>query len=652
MRVCNGIPMRYVLFFLLNTFSIAVFSAIRTWDGSSSSAFNTGANWSGNTMPGSGDDAVMNNTGNAPLLDMSRSVTNFTINSGTFDLGGNTLTITGNATFTAGTITNGTILINGTGTTTFTGTTFNANVTLTVTASNIYFNGGTFHCNVTATNNTSGTNNCNGGCVFNGNVTLIMPGTGDWRLGYNTAADDFNGNLYIRKTVTTTGSVRVGQVYGATVAGNLDFTGTVENTCMGCAGGVITLDGTTDQYIYGSSSYLNIIQNLTVNKSAGRVYLDQPLTIDNGVLTLTSGIIVSTTTSYVHFENYSAALAVSGGSDNSYIDGPARFYDGFAAGGVQLGSFTFPIGDGGHIFPIEISASDATIFQAEAIDGDPDATYSRSSKDGTLDHINKQMYWKLDRTSGTSNVTVKLHWNANSGGISTLADLRVARWNGTTWKDHGNGATTGNTTAGTVASSAAVTSFSPFALASTSTNNPLPVDMLSFNAVNNNNQTVSVNWQTASEINSDYFELQRSSDLTNWRSLTHVASAGNSTATKNYFYLDKEPTTKNYYRLTQFDLDGIPTEYGPVYVELDPIDKKEATIKYVQPNKLTYYIPTPQQVSIELINVLGQTVRQIMPLQPHAAGTYIIDAGNLGPGVQFIRMNFNDSSFIEKVVGF
>jgi hypothetical protein len=84
----------------------------------------------------------------------------------------------------------------------------------------------------------------------------------------------------------------------------------------------------------------------------------------------------------------------------------------------------------------------------------------------------------------------------------------------------------------------------------------LPVELLSFNGECNEGQ-VSLNWQTATEYNSDYFEVEKSRDGMNWQVLTTVNAAGNSTQLLNYEAIDANVMeVNNYYRLIQVDIDG------------------------------------------------------------------------------------------------
>jgi hypothetical protein len=94
----------------------------------------------------------------------------------------------------------------------------------------------------------------------------------------------------------------------------------------------------------------------------------------------------------------------------------------------------------------------------------------------------------------------------------------------------------------------------------------LPVELLSFDGSCNDN-VITLNWKTAFEHNSQYFEIQKSRDGENWSSLTTVGSAGNSTQELSYETKDHNAIDgNNYYKLIQYDIDGQFKEYGPVNV--------------------------------------------------------------------------------------
>jgi hypothetical protein len=85
---------------------------------------------------------------------------------------------------------------------------------------------------------------------------------------------------------------------------------------------------------------------------------------------------------------------------------------------------------------------------------------------------------------------------------------------------------------------------------------PLPVELLSFDAKPSDSQ-VYVEWATASETNSSFFEVQRSSDGTNFLPIGRVQAAGFSNNRIDYGFVDDDPLPGlSYYRLRQVDTDG------------------------------------------------------------------------------------------------
>jgi hypothetical protein len=85
---------------------------------------------------------------------------------------------------------------------------------------------------------------------------------------------------------------------------------------------------------------------------------------------------------------------------------------------------------------------------------------------------------------------------------------------------------------------------------------PLPVQLINFNAAKATGKVV-LTWTTAQEINSDYFDVQRSTDATNWKSVAIVKAAGNSGTIRNYHTEDAGSFTGNvYYRIKMVDKDA------------------------------------------------------------------------------------------------
>jgi|GEM_PF-2459477 len=93
----------------------------------------------------------------------------------------------------------------------------------------------------------------------------------------------------------------------------------------------------------------------------------------------------------------------------------------------------------------------------------------------------------------------------------------------------------------------------------------LPVNLVSFNAEAVSNG-IELTWQTASESNSDRFEIERSTNGINYSNIGTVAAAGNSSSLLTYNFTDANPVNgNNFYRLRQVDIDG-QANYSQVVV--------------------------------------------------------------------------------------
>lgn len=87
--------------------------------------------------------------------------------------------------------------------------------------------------------------------------------------------------------------------------------------------------------------------------------------------------------------------------------------------------------------------------------------------------------------------------------------------------------------------------------------NPLPVEMLVFTGRKNGTEIL-LNWETASELNNDYFIIERATDEMAFTEIGRVDGNGNSTQGNSYTFIDSDPAEgNNYYRLKQTDYNGM-----------------------------------------------------------------------------------------------
>ena len=115
----------------------------------------------------------------------------------------------------------------------------------------------------------------------------------------------------------------------------------------------------------------------------------------------------------------------------------------------------------------------------------------------------------------------------------------------------------------------------------------LPIELSTFNGVNKEKSNY-LYWVTLSENNSSHFNLEKSEDGENWTTITTLNAAGNSSNENDYKFTDyKVDPIINYYRLQQYDFNGVYKTYGPISINNMRLEK---------PNL------------IKVVNMLGQEV--------------------------------------------
>lgn len=333
----------------------------------------------------------------------------------------------------------------------------------------------------------------------------------------------------------------------------------------------------------------------------------------------------------------------SGANNNSYVNGQV----------IKVGTqaFTFPVGAGGYYRPVSISAPSVATdhFTAQYFLTDASPTYTHTSKDATIDHIGRCEYWILNRTGGSSNVNVTLSWNATSCGVTNLADLLVARWDAgqAKWKNEGNGGTTGNTTSGTVVSSGAVSVFSPFTLASLTTSNPLPIELVNFNCGNSKNSNT-LSWTTATESNNDYFAIERSTNGAEFVQIAKVDGAGNSLNTLNYSYRDENSLKGiSYYRLKQVDFNGKFT-YSEICSVTNNGDGNIVFYPNPVKNSLTIDYEFSEKPISNVISITDVTGKLVSVTSSFADYRVTLDCSDLAEGIYFLKVLIGEREVVNK----
>ncbi len=173
----------------------------------------------------------------------------------------------------------------------------------------------------------------------------------------------------------------------------------------------------------------------------------------------------------------------------------------------------------------------------------------------------------------------------------------------------------------------------------------LPVELTKFEGLYSLGK-VKLNWQTATEINNDYFEVQRATVQQDFQTIGKVEGNGDSDALIDYEFEDLRPVNGiNYYRLKQVDFDG-KFEYSPIVVVYTSIMVPKFDI-YPNPAESYVFISTNVPLSGSDLRVynLNGTEMNLLITDPQK-----IDVSGLSTGLYIMKVSTPVETFNLKFV--
>jgi hypothetical protein len=177
----------------------------------------------------------------------------------------------------------------------------------------------------------------------------------------------------------------------------------------------------------------------------------------------------------------------------------------------------------------------------------------------------------------------------------------------------------------------------------------VPVELTSFTAETSENEII-LNWTTATELNNQGFEIDRSFDNETFEKIGFVPGFGTTTESKSYTYKITEFTSGiQYYRLKQIDFDG-SYEYSEV-IEVEGISPDQFALLQNYPNpfnpstSIKFSLAGDSNVKLKLYNMLGQEVAELINTEI-SSGNHQIDfnATNLSSGTYFYVLEANGNN--------
>lgn len=600
------------------------------------------------------------------------------VNNGTFSAGGATFN-------TSSQSISGSATVSFSGTVTVTGVTVSntnsVSVSMTGTAAGTLQGNGTWTQGINSTLNYSGStitvntfNASNSGNTVNYNLTsggqniyspsastyyhLTLSGTGN-QIKALLANTIVSGNLSIQNTARFSVST-----YSLSVAGNWNNTSTngdpfIEGTQT------VTFNGSAAQTITNTgNAFGTVFNSLTLNNtfatspqitiSSGNVVVggSGTLTMTKGNINLNGNTLTIGTTAAAP-----GTLSHAGASTNGWAYG-GTFTRYFNTGTIANGSVIgfFPMGTSADFRPFYVSNPATGISTGGRISlthtGLSTTSNSNITDGASTISLRSDSYW----TCSTSGIVSGGNFNLNAGGtgfgtVGNVNDLRLclsASVVGTAGVNSGTlispmAQRTGLTTAN-LSNNFYIGSVNMF-------RTPLPIELISFTGVAKN-YGVSLQWQTQSELNNNFFTVLHSTTGSDFVPVGTVAGNGTTNIAHSYTLTDYHPVLgTNYYKLQQTDFDGktssfeviavAVTEVSPIKIYPNPVAQSQ--FLHVEMDGLQPNAPAPLQV----VNLQGiSLIQTAVGTDENGSLNASLAADTLSPGVYILSIGNTRYRFV------
>jgi len=179
---------------------------------------------------------------------------------------------------------------------------------------------------------------------------------------------------------------------------------------------------------------------------------------------------------------------------------------------------------------------------------------------------------------------------------------------------------------------------------STACNNVLPIKLKEFSGKNINTENI-LKWVTSSEINNDFFTIERSSDGYYWEIIDVIEGAGNSNINLNYSYRDKNIDADKiyYYRLKQTDFDNKYTYSKVISITANNNIENSFNIYPNPSDNGIFNINSDESLIVEIYNSNGSIIY-------NGTSNYVIDISKFGKGIYLLKAYGKNNTFAEKII--
>lgn len=184
----------------------------------------------------------------------------------------------------------------------------------------------------------------------------------------------------------------------------------------------------------------------------------------------------------------------------------------------------------------------------------------------------------------------------------------------------------------------------------------VPVELASYSAIIIGDNSVKLNWTTATETNNLGFEVQRSIDGIKFEKVKFIDGFGTTSEEHLYTFMDESlPAGTYYYRLAQTDFNGVITYTDAIQVNISTPNEYSLLQNYPNPfnptTTIKFALKETGLVDLKVYNILGQLVATVINKEMKAGNhTVDFDASRLSSGIYFYSIKTGNFSAVKKMV--
>ena len=438
-----------------------------------------------------------------------------------------------------------------------------------------------------------------------------------------------------------------------TVSGN--WTNNASTMVFSTNSGLVQLIGTSAQTIDGtySTSFYNLTLNNTV-ASPTRYTLGIDQSIKN-TLTLTAG--------QVNLAAHTMTIGTSASSAGTLTHTAGWLYGGTLKRWFNTSTIPdaasagfFPIGSSANFRSVYVSAPSVgpvsggtiSVSYTELAGNTPVSIFDNPI---TIDRkINS--YWSLAAGNGLTGGTYNMRVDGNgSTGITDYTLLRLILAGstvGTAGINIGSNASPQVIRTGLSVTDLTNTFYYGYPAAAA-----LPIELISFKAKREYSDVI-VSWVTATEINTDYFIVERSADGNIYETVTTVQGAGNSNSNKYYSIIDSHPLPGlSFYRLREIDFDGLVVLFPPVSIHIFNMNSEFeiASIRSLNDQIVINILSSGQDdFVLELFDDVGKLISHQSGKMTTGSQDIIIPLNNKASSIYILNLKTSESIISKKII--